>query len=54
MDEEKQPNILKDEVRAAVKQLKKKGKVTGSDSIPIETQTQSLRGIRRIDLPCTL
>lgn len=36
IDEEKEANILKDEVSTAVKHLKK-GKATGSDSIPIET-----------------
>ncbi|KAJ0179959.1 hypothetical protein K1T71_004550 [Dendrolimus kikuchii] len=35
-DEEKEPSILKDEVRAAIKRLKS-GKATGRDAIPIET-----------------
>ncbi|XP_012553302.2 LINE-1 reverse transcriptase homolog [Bombyx mori] len=35
-DEEIEPSILKDEVRAAIKHLKK-GKATGKDAIPIET-----------------
>ncbi|CAH2215758.1 jg22843, partial [Pararge aegeria aegeria] len=36
LDKEKEPNILRDEIRAAITHLKDR-KATGSDSIPIET-----------------
>ncbi|CAH2235409.1 jg13268 [Pararge aegeria aegeria] len=45
LDKEKEPNILRDEIRAAITHLKDR-KATGSDSIPIETKASGKYGVR--------